>query len=129
MIAAGGEERRTGAAARRVKSQCLAIKTFRPGEIADTQMNVPDPQAFGCPGVVADARIGERDEIVDIERDSGQVIATIDAAGLLTTEEIRTRSPDDVLNGIAYDPESNSFLITGKRWPRLYQVRFVPAAG
>ena len=82
-----------------------------------------------CVGDQVYANVWQTDEIVDIERDSGRVVATIDASGLLSTEEIRTRSPDDVLNGIAYDAESNSFLITGKRWPRLYQVRFVPAAG
>jgi glutamine cyclotransferase len=54
------------------------------------------------------------------------VLATIDAAGLLTPEDARTRQPDDVLNGIAYDSDAGSFLITGKRWPSLYEVRFVP---
>src|SRR5205823_11055331 len=67
MIAAGGEERSATAAARRVESERLAIKTFRPGEIPNAQMNMPDPQAFRRSSVVADARIGERDEIVDIE--------------------------------------------------------------
>jgi glutamine cyclotransferase len=34
---------------------------------------------------------------------------------------------DDVLNGIAFDPQANRFLITGKHWPRLFEVRFVAA--
>jgi glutaminyl-peptide cyclotransferase len=82
-----------------------------------------------CVGDQVYANVWQTDEIVDIESDNGRVIATIDASGLLSAEEMRTRSPDDVLNGIAYDAESDSFLITGKRWPRLYQVRFVPTAG
>lgn len=32
----------------------------------------------------------------------------------------------EVLNGIAYVPERNTFLITGKNWPRLFEVEFVP---
>jgi glutamine cyclotransferase len=31
-----------------------------------------------------------------------------------------------VLNGIAYDPSDRTFLITGKLWPKLFRVRFVP---
>ena len=31
----------------------------------------------------------------------------------------------DVLNGIAYDPASDTFLLTGKRWPTTFEVRFV----
>jgi glutamine cyclotransferase len=32
----------------------------------------------------------------------------------------------DVLNGIAYDPSTKTFLLTGKYWPTLFEVRFVP---
>ena len=31
-----------------------------------------------------------------------------------------------ILNGIAYDPADNTFLLTGKLWPKLFRVRFVP---
>lgn len=72
------------------------------------------------------ANVWQTDEIVNIERDTGQVVSTIDTSGLLTPEELRARSPDDVLNGIAYDADNDTFLITGKRWPRLYEVRFIP---
>ena len=34
---------------------------------------------------------------------------------------------DDVLNGIAHDPTTGLFLLTGKRWPVLFEVEFVPA--
>jgi glutaminyl-peptide cyclotransferase len=61
--------------------------------------------------------------IVRIEKETGKVTAVIDASGLLTLTE---RLGADVLNGIAYDPEKDSFLITGKLWPKLFEVRFVP---
>ena len=33
--------------------------------------------------------------------------------------------PNAVLNGIAYNPESQSFFITGKLWPKLFEVKFI----
>ena len=53
------------------------------------------------------------------------VTAVIDAAGLLTAEEKQAAGADGVLNGIAYDAKNKTFLITGKLWPRLFEVRFV----
>ena len=78
-----------------------------------------------CVGDQVYANVWQTDEIVKIDRDSGRVTATIDASGLLSPQEQISRSADDVLNGIAYDPDSGTFLVTGKRWPRLYEVSFV----
>ncbi|MGH9161780.1 MAG: glutaminyl-peptide cyclotransferase, partial [Vicinamibacteraceae bacterium] len=44
--------------------------------------------------------------------------------GLLSQD---ARRGTDVLNGIAYDPSTKTFLMTGKLWPRLFRVRFVRA--
>ena len=54
---------------------------------------------------------------------TGQVTATIDASNLLAPAE---RQGIDVLNGIAYDAADQTFLITGKLWPKLFRVKFVP---
>lgn len=69
------------------------------------------------------ANIWTTSEIVAIDPVDGRVSATIDAAGLLTREEA---AKADVLNGIAHDAKSGDFLITGKLWPKLFRVRFVP---
>ena len=62
------------------------------------------------------------DMIAIIDPKSGKVEATVDCAGLLP---VKLRRPDtDVLNGIARDAEGRIFL-TGKNWPRLYQVELV----
>ena len=63
------------------------------------------------------------DEIVRIDPHTGAVVERIDASGLLTPEEELTA---DVLNGIAYDPTRRTFLLTGKWWPKLFEVQFVP---
>ena len=67
-----------------------------------------------------------RDQIVRIDSRTGRVTAVIDAANLLSPLE---RQGVDVMNGIAYDPRDRTFLVTGKLWPRLFRVRFVPASG
>jgi glutamine cyclotransferase len=50
-------------------------------------------------------------------------VGLVDATGLLTPAE---RARTDVLNGIAYDPTTKTFLITGKWWPKMFRVKFVP---
>jgi glutaminyl-peptide cyclotransferase len=69
------------------------------------------------------ANIWGQDRIVRIDPDSGEVTAMIDASGLLSPQEQRMV---DVLNGIAYDPASKTFWLTGKFWRQMFQVEFVP---
>jgi glutaminyl-peptide cyclotransferase len=71
------------------------------------------------------ANVWHRTFIVRIDPATGLVLEKIDAAGLLTESEA---AGADVLNGIAYDPADGVFYITGKRWPKLFKVRFVPAS-
>ena len=78
-----------------------------------------------CVGPVVYANVWQTDDLVRIDRATGYVTARIRAAGLLTPDE---RRQTDVLNGIAYDAQSDTFLITGKFWPKLFRVRFVPDA-
>jgi glutaminyl-peptide cyclotransferase len=71
------------------------------------------------------ANIWRTDSIVRINPRTGIVTAVIDASGLLTPAE---RASSDVLNGIAYNVEHGTFFITGKLWPKLFEVRFVAKA-
>ncbi|MEV0031720.1 glutaminyl-peptide cyclotransferase [Nocardia sp. NPDC050793] len=61
--------------------------------------------------------------ILRIDPDSGVVLGVADASALLTREQ---RAAADVLNGIAQLPGTDRFLITGKYWPAMFEVRFVP---
>lgn len=54
---------------------------------------------------------------------NGKVTALIDAAALPNRA---TPNPNNVLNGIAHIPGTDRFYLTGKRWPDVYEVRFVP---
>ena len=62
-------------------------------------------------------------EIVRIDAASGNVTDTIDASTLASNA---APDPNNVLNGIAHIPGTDRFIVGGKRWPQLYEVRFVP---
>ncbi len=79
-----------------------------------------------CVGEEIYANVWQTDHIVRISAATGRVDAVIDAAGLLSDEE---RAAADVLNGIAFRPETGTLLLTGKLWPRLFEVKLVPQAG
>ncbi|MGQ4600269.1 glutaminyl-peptide cyclotransferase [Nocardia sp. R6R-6] len=64
------------------------------------------------------------DTILRIDPQSGRVLAAIDAAGLLPAT---VRAGADALNGLAQLPGTDRFLITGKNWPTMFEVRFTPA--
>jgi glutamine cyclotransferase len=67
------------------------------------------------------ANIWFRDEIVRIHPADGKVIGTIDLSGI-DAKETR-KEPDFVLNGIAYDISTGDLFVTGKCWPKIYQIR------
>ena len=74
------------------------------------------------------ANIWHRDRIARIDPTSGEVVGWIDASGLRGEVDL-ARPNEDVLNGIAYDPEAKALYLTGKRWPKLFEVEIVPAGG
>jgi glutamine cyclotransferase len=78
-----------------------------------------------CVGDTIFANVWMTDRIVAIAARTGIVRAAIDASGLLTSEERKKSGSDAILNGIAFDPSNNTFLLTGKLWPKLFRVRFV----
>ncbi len=64
------------------------------------------------------ANVWQTDRIAIIEPESGLVAAWIDLTGLLD----ETTGHEDVLNGIAYDAQGDRLFVTGKWWPRLYEI-------
>lgn len=69
------------------------------------------------------ANVWKTDLIARIDPATGQVKGWIDLTGLLAPSERSGR--EDVLNGIAYDPATDRLWVTGKFWPRLFQIRVV----
>jgi len=79
-----------------------------------------------CVGNSIYANVWKTNTILRIDKVSGKVTGVIDASALLTPQEIAQAGPEGVLNGIAYDPIDDLFFITGKLWPKLFEVKFVP---
>lgn len=80
-----------------------------------------------CVGDRVYANVWHTDTIVEIDAESGEVSAVIDAGALRSELDPPITSTEDVLNGIAHDPEAGTFWLTGKFWPQLFEVRFVDA--
>ena len=69
------------------------------------------------------ANVYTSDDIVIINPKDGRIQGVVDCRGLLP-KELRTPTTD-VLNGIAYNPADGKIYLTGKNWPKLYEVRLV----
>ena len=71
------------------------------------------------------ANVWPTDRIVRIVPETGKVVGWIDMKGLLPPED---RDEEvDVFNGIAYDPGNNRLFVTGKFWPKLFELKLIPA--
>jgi len=72
------------------------------------------------------ANVWQTDYIARIDPGSGQVRGWVDLRGLLSASE---RASTDALNGIAYDAAGKRLFVTGKLWPKLFEIRLVPKSG
>jgi glutamine cyclotransferase len=71
------------------------------------------------------ANVWHSDRIARIAPATGKVVGWIDLTGLYPKSE---RSGDDpVLNGIAWDPIHDRLFVTGKLWPKIYEIKLIPA--
>jgi glutaminyl-peptide cyclotransferase len=87
--------------------------------------SLPQLNELECVDRAIYANVWMRDVIVRIDPGTGRVTQRIDATSLLSPVE---REGTDVLNGIAYDAKDQTFLITGKWWPKVFRVKFVAGA-
>ena len=107
--------------------------TFRHPETFEVLGSVPVTRADGSPvnrlneleciGDDVWANVWLTDRIMVINPDTGAIIAEADMAGIISPHPELSDS-NNVLNGIAYRPDTGTFLITGKRWPTVFEVRF-----
>jgi glutamine cyclotransferase len=72
------------------------------------------------------ANILKTNRVARIDPKTGKVVGWIDLTGLLSPEESRDA---DALNSIAYDEEHNRLFVTGKLWPKLFEIRLVRKGG
>lgn len=69
------------------------------------------------------ANIWYRDKVARIDPDSGRVLGYLDLSTLWPRQE---RPRQAVLNGLAYDEVTGAIYVTGKLWPRLFQIEILP---
>jgi glutaminyl-peptide cyclotransferase len=69
------------------------------------------------------ANVYQTNRIARIDPASGKVTGWIDLTGILSPAD--RVQPVDVLNGIAYDARTDRLFVTGKLWPKLFEIRLV----
>ncbi len=69
------------------------------------------------------ANVWQTDQIVRISPRTGKILGRIDLSGLMDKSQLA--DPDAVLNGIAYDPSQDRIFVTGKLWPKLFEIKVV----
>jgi glutaminyl-peptide cyclotransferase len=69
------------------------------------------------------ANVWQTDQIVRISPRTGKVLGWIDLNGLMDKSQLA--NPDFVLNGIAYDAKTDRLFVTGKLWPKLFEIKVI----
>jgi glutamine cyclotransferase len=69
------------------------------------------------------ANVWKRDYIVRIDPTTGEVVGVVDLSGIF--DRHRIDDEDAVLNGIAYDPKGKRLFVTGKLWPKVFEIEVV----
>lgn len=122
---------------RLVMSDGSAALTFRDpdtfarlGSVDVTLEGEPLPRLneLECIGDQIWANVWYDDRVVRIDPDDGRVTGVLDASSLLSAEERAGLSPEAVLNGIAWRPDTGTLLLTGKLWPVVVEVTLEDAA-
>jgi glutaminyl-peptide cyclotransferase len=72
------------------------------------------------------ANVWQTNMMIFIDPASGEITGMVNLAGLLSASDPLT-GPDSVLNGIAYDAAHDRLFVTGKNWPKLFEIRVLPA--
>lgn len=70
------------------------------------------------------ANIWQTDRIARISPQTGKVLGWIDLTGIIDKRELQGQGA--VLNGIAYDAAGDRLFVTGKLWPKLFEIKVVP---
>lgn len=70
------------------------------------------------------ANVWETNSILMINPENGQVTGTVDVTDILTM--YAKPATIDVLNGIAYDEKNKRIFITGKNWPKIFEIKVMP---
>lgn len=68
------------------------------------------------------ANVWTTNQIVRIDAETGQILGSVDLEGILSIMHQNQNQRIDVLNGIAYNKRTSTFFITGKLWPKIFEI-------
>ncbi|MFN8527674.1 MAG: glutaminyl-peptide cyclotransferase [Anaerolineae bacterium] len=89
---------------------------------------VPQLNELECVGDYLYSNIWFSNAILRIDKSNGAISGVINATDLLTEAQRAQLDNGAVLNGIAYNPDRDTFYLTGKKWPFVFEVQLVNAA-
>jgi glutaminyl-peptide cyclotransferase len=102
----------------------LTFEELRRISVKDAGIAVSSLNELECVGDRVYANVLGDDDIYEIDVADGSVTGVIDASSLFPEHNAAN---GEVLNGIAFNPETGTFYLTGKNWPTLFEVTFEPA--
>jgi glutamine cyclotransferase len=96
------------------------------GRITVTEENYPVKNVNELEWIKGEiyANVWTTDRIIRIDPETGKVVGRVDLSGILSDAD-RIGGQTDVLNGIAYDAKLDRIFVTGKKWPKLFEIRLV----
>lgn len=100
-----------------------SFEVLRTIEVTENGRPATHLNELECVGGKVYANVWRTWKIVRIDPANGRVDAWLDASNLLSIMEKQALPAEAVLNGIAYDERSDTFLLTGKLWPRIHRIR------
>jgi glutamine cyclotransferase len=100
-----------------------SFEVLRTVEVTENGRPATHLNELECVGGKVYANVWRTWKIVRIDPASGRVDAWLDASNLLSVMEKQALPAEAVLNGIAYDESTDTFLLTGKLWPRIHRIR------
>jgi len=106
----------------------VSMQELRRVKVSDGHRFVTDLNELEYIKGVVYANVWETDSIISIDPATGKVLTYMDMKGILpgfsaTEERVK------VLNGIAYIPERETLVVTGKEWPQMFEISVSPPAG
>jgi glutaminyl-peptide cyclotransferase len=71
------------------------------------------------------ANVWTTNQIIRIDSENGKILGYADLEGILSIMHQSHLARIDVLNGIAYNPQNGNFYVTGKLWPKIFEIKIV----
>jgi len=104
-------------------------RTLRTIDVYDDKGPIDDLNEMEYIDGLIYANVWQKDDIVVIDPKTGAVVKRIDLSSLTKQATVGINNSDAVLNGIAWDAIGKRLFVTGKNWPKMYQIKVMKKQG